>query len=514
MSERTGPTGDREAGGPRRRARGKTAGQGAGPGAGQRGITLSEILPRARFIACDDIVATGASDVAGECWRGDVFVARHTAHGDGHESVARAIARGAAGVIAERIMPTGGVPLCIVPDTDWAHARLQHALAGDPAASMRVVAVSGTSGKTTTAWLAAAVLAEGGVRVGVLSDLGCLGPDSLAPDVRDLERPARLAAELAGLAASGCTHAVVEVSSRHLAAHALAGVACDTVVVTNVAPAHLDLHGTAGAYRRILARALDALGRGGCLVADGDGRLDQLLHRATRLGDDTTSVTTGFRTGCDVRGRTVARGLGGQSFLLSGAGQTVPVTVGSPLRSFVRDALLAAAVGLRYGVEPAAIARALEAAESVPGRMERLDRGQEMSVFVDSSRTGHALAVTLGGLRRLTRGRLVIVAPEPTATALAGRAGLERRVARWCDECLVVPAGLVDERCDAEALQAYARIDRLMSRLGRHDCVLVLDGPAGGRGPDGRGVPLGAVIDGWLQLAHEAVPARARGRAA
>lgn len=506
MSERSGTTGDRGPHAARRRTRAAAAGQG--------GIALSAILNEPRFVGCDDIVATAATDVAGECRRGDVFVARHTAHGDGHEAIARAVAGGAAGVIAERIVPTGGVPLCIVPDTDWAHARLQHALAGDPAARMRVVAVTGTSGKTTTAWLAAAALAEGGVTVGVLSDLGCLGPDGLAPDGHDLERPARLAAELARLAATGCTHAVVEVSSRQWAAHALAGVACDTVVVTNVACAHLDLHGTAAAHRRIMARSLGTLARGGCLVADGDGRLDHLLHRATRAGDDTTSLTAGFRAGCDVRGRTVARGLGGQSFLLSGAGQTVPVTVGSPLRSFVRDALLAAAVGLRYGVGPAVIARALEAAEAVPGRMERLDRGQEVSVFVDSATTGHALAATLGGLRRLTRGRLVIVAPAPTATALAGRAGLERRVARWCDECLVVPAGLVDEHCDGEALAAYARIDRLLSRLGRHDCVLVLDGPAGGRGPDGRGVPLGAVVDGWLQLAHEATPGRGWSRAA
>lgn len=506
MSERSGDTGDREPRAPRRRTLATAAGQG--------GVALSRILIRPRFVGCDDIVAAAATDVVGECRRGDVFVARHGAHGDGHESVARAVARGAAAVVAERIVPSGGVPLCIVPDTNWAHARLQHALAGDPAARMRVVAVTGTSGKTTTAWLAAAALAEGGVRVGVLSDLGCLGPDSLVPAVQDIGRPARLAAELARLAAAGCTHAIVEVSSRQLATHALAGVACDTVVVTNVACAHLDLHGTARAYRRIMARALDMLGRGGCLVADGDGRLDRLLHRATRAGDETTSLTAGFRAGCDVRGGTVTRGLGGQSFLLSGAGQMVPVTVGSPLRSFVRDALLAAAVGLRYGVGPATIARALEAAEPVPGRMERLDRGQEVSVFIDSAGTGHALAATLGGLRRLTRGRLVIVAAEPTATALAGRDGLGRRVARWCDECLVVPAGLVDEHCDAEALAAYARIDRLLSRLGRHDCVLVLDGPAGGRGPDGRGVPLGAVIDGWLQLADEATTNRGRARAA
>lgn len=478
-------------------------------------VSLAHILPRARFFGCDDIVATGATDAAAECRRGDIFVARMTAAEDGHEAVSRAVARGAAGVVAERIIPTGGVPLCVVPESDWAHARLAHALAGDPARRMRVIAVTGTSGKTTTAWLTAATLAEGGARVGVLSDLGCLGPDGIAPEVRDFESPARLAAEFARLAESGCSHAVVEVSSRQLARHALAGVPCDTVVVTNVARAHLDLHGTARAYRRIKSRILDVLGPHGCLVADGDGRLDRLLRRAMRrsaagAGGDATSITVGFRSQCDVRGRTIDRRLVGQTFLLAAAGQTVPVAVGSPLRSFVRDALLAAGVGLRYGLEPATIARALEAAESVPGRMERIDRGQDVSVFVDGATSGHALGNSLGGLRRLTPGRLVVVAAEATATALAGRGQFARRVERWCDECLIVPAGMVDEHCDAEALAAYARIDRLMSGLGSRDCVLVLDGPAGGRGPDDRGVPLAAVIDGWLQLAHEPASLTAR----
>jgi UDP-N-acetylmuramoyl-L-alanyl-D-glutamate--2,6-diaminopimelate ligase len=477
------------------------------------GVRLSTILPGARFIGCDDISARGGSDVASRCRPGDVFVAHVTTDDDAHAQVMRAVARGVSGVIAERMIPTAGAPLCIVPDAAWAEARLAHALCGDPARRMRVIGVTGTSGKTTTAWLTAAVLAEGGSRIGVLSDLGCLGPDDDVPEPRDLSRPSRLAAELRRLAAVGCTHVVVEVSSRQLAAHALAGVPCDTVVVTNIARAHLDEHGTAAAYRRIKARILDALGVGGCLVADGDGRLDGLLRRAAARSQRVTCLTAGLRAGCDVRGRTLERSLGGQTFLTSAAGQTVPTTVTTPVRSFMRDALLATAVGLRYGIEPAAAARAVEAAAAVPGRMERLDRGQDVRVFIDSATSGHALATTLGGLRRLTAGRLVVVAAEPTASRLAGRGRLATRVERWCDACLVVPASLVDEPCDSKTLAAYARIDRLFSGLRDRDCVVVLDGPAGGAGP-GPGVPLSAVIDGWLHLAQEPVAPGGRRRVA
>ena len=472
-----------------------------------RTVSVAAIVPRARFIGCDDIATTGITDVASRCGPGDVFVARLTERGDGHDAVARAVSRGVSGVIAERVVPTSGVPLCVVPDSTWTHARLSHALAGDPARRLRVIAVTGTSGKTTTAWLAAAALMDEVGTVGMLSDVGCLGPEGSEPMATDLAQPACLAAALARLADSGCTHVVLEVSSRQLAGHALAGVACDTVVVTNVARAHLDLHGTARAYRRIKSRILDALAPDGCLVADGDGRLDRLLRRAAARSCEgaaaTTSLTAGFRSRCDVRGRIVERGRDGQTFMLTTGGRTVPVTLASPLRSFTRDALLAAAVGLRYGLEPRALAHALEAADVVPGRMERLDRGQDVPVFVDAASSGHALASTLGGLRRLTPGRLVLLAAESTALAVAGRGGLERRVSRWCDECLVAPPSMVDEDCDATALAAYARIDRLMSSLGSRDCVLVLDGPGGSRGPDHRGVPLAALIDGWLRLAHD-----------
>ena len=85
-----------------------------------RQIRLSELLPKARFVACDDIAATGCHDDPRACGPGDVFVARLTSHGDGHELVAKAIARGVAGIVAERIIPTFGTPLCIVPDTGWA----------------------------------------------------------------------------------------------------------------------------------------------------------------------------------------------------------------------------------------------------------------------------------------------------------------------------------------------------------------------------------------------------------
>ena len=471
-----------------------------------RGVRLSAILERPRFIACDDIVAGACQDDPELCRPGDVFVARTTRRGDGHERVTRALARGATGVIAERIVATDGAPLCLVRDADRAHARLCHALAGDPAQALKVIAVTGTSGKTTAAWLTASVLSEAGRRVGVLSDLGCLDAEGTVPDPVDYAEPAALAGWLGRLAAAGSTHAVVEVSSAMLARHALAGVEAAIVAVTNLGSAHLRRHGTTRAYREIMSRIGDTLAVGGCLVTGTpDEALARLRRRAERGATDIECLSAGLKPECDVTAVPVERGLFGQTFLLAAGGEMVPVAVDTPTAPFVADALVAAAIGLRCGVSLECVARGLEAAGSVPARMERIDRGQEVPVFHDAPTSGHALAATLGSLRRLTSGRLAVVADDRWVRGV-GAGVVRRRVARWCDECMVVPMTMMADDAAARDVTAYARLDRLLGGLGRRDCLLVLGtprlGPGGAGGPDDGEPGLADVVAGWLQLAH------------
>lgn len=481
---------------------------------GRREIRLSKLVPGGRFIGCDDILARSCQDEAGCCRPGDVFVARATDHGDGHEAVPLAIARGAVAVVAERMISTDGVPLCLVSDADWAHARLCHALAGDPSREMRVIAVVGTSGKTTTAWLTAAVLAEAGHRVGVLSDLGCLGPDDTVPTAVDVASPEALAHALARLAAGGCSHAIVEVSSRMLAARATAGMSTDTVVFTNRSAAHLDRHSTPKAYRKVLARIMETLAPDGCLVTGMSAAARRPLLAAAPM--ETTLIEAGLRADCDVSARPLDGSLFGRTFLLEAGGQTMPVAVETPTVPFVRDAVLAAAVGSRYGVTLEHAARGLEAAGSVPGRLERIDRGQDAAVFVDTPSSMHAVAASLASLRRLTRGRMAVIADASVARRLGGRS-FARQLQRWNADCVLVPPTVAAENPTPEDVAAYARIDRLLGSLGRGDCVVVVgSGPRGQRpgGPGGGEPSLAMLVDGWLQLAHPAEPPFAGRRAA
>jgi len=254
-------------------------------------------------------------------------------------------------------------------------------------------------------------------------------------------------------------------------------------------------------------------------------------------------ITVGLTGPADVTATPVERSLFGQTFLVRAGGHAMPVAVSTPVASFVRDSLLAAAIGLRYRAPLERIVRGIEACGSVSGRLERIDRGQDHAAFVDHPTSGHALAATLAGLRRLTRGRLVVLAETACAERLvadacrgggAGRsfsdrqdderedgrmaATFNRRTMRWADDCLVVSGTLMDEVGKAADVMAYARIDRLLSSLREQDCLLVL-GDVGGRcqnpiDPDGDPLPLAAVVDGWLQLAYVPQPFASERRAA
>jgi len=483
-------------------------GRGRRSGAGSGRWLLSELFPAARFFACNDIGFGRFTDRPDACRPGDLFVARCGDDDDGHEQIAAAIARGAAGIVAERMVPTAGVPLCVVPDTSWAWARLAHAVDGLQGSRLRVIAITGTSGKTSTAWLTASMLSEAGLRVGVISDLGCVDATTSEPRSVPISDARQLATWLRRIEQSGCSHAVVEVSSRLLAAHALAGVSCDTVAVTNLGRAHLDLHGTASAYHAVKARILDAVAPEGCLVANADDPLvGRMVSRYQQQNPSGGLLTAGLKTAATVTATPVERSLHGQTLLLRCAGVVMPVSLDVPVTSTARNAVLAAAIATRYRVPAERIARGLEATGNIVGRIGRLDRGQDFAAFVDRPSSGHGLARTLASLRQLTPGRLVVLVEEGLAEQLGGRDRFPRRAARWCDASQVVPRGIAAEQATSRDLAAYARLDRQLSRLRTGDCLLVL-----GRvprltpqpvDPDDGHMPLEAVVNGWLELSQD-----------
>lgn len=414
---------------------------------------------------------------------------------------------------------TRGVGIPATDTTERFHKpRRQAAKAGHPSERLRVIAVTGTSGKTTTAWLTASVLAEAGLRVGVLSDLGCLGLDDEIPAAATYSKPRGLSHWLARLADSGCTHAVVELSANAIAAGVTKGLRSDTVVVTSMASPTVAAWGDHHATGMSPADGAHGVGAtlhdAGCLVSGVPATATTRLAR--RLPQSIQCLTAGLTADCDITATPVEAGLFGRVVLASCAGQMLPLTLDPPVVPFVRDALLALAVGARYGVPFHVAARGLEAAGTVPGRIERVDRGQDAAVFLDMPSSGHALSATLSSLRRLTSGRLAVAAEESLLERL-GRDEFGHLVARHCDACVLVPPSVLDDDACLTDLAAYDHMDRLLGSLGTNDALLVLgDSKGAGDGPPtleaGR-FSLATLVDGWLQVAH-GLPASSSRRAA
>lgn len=343
---------------------------------------------------------------------GDLFVALHGERLDGAEFVAQARARGAAAVaIAEqrvgRIELDARCPLvaCAVPRELVADAAAE--LAGHPSRALTMVAVTGTSGKTTTSYLLEAIFTAAGRTAGVVGTIEYrfAGHHEAAalttPDAIELQ------ALLARMRAEGTSHVAMEASSHALALDRLRCTALDAAVFTNFSRDHLDYHGDMEHYfaakARLFRELLPASGKSSFAVLAADD--PQVLSLRGELS--VPVVTFGERGDVRCEGL-VADRTGLRGTLLLGT-QSVPLhsrLIGAP---HLANILAAAATAWRLGMSPAAISAGIERCAAVPGRLETVHAGQPFDVVVDYAHKPDALECTLSSLRTLTRGRLIVV---------------------------------------------------------------------------------------------------------
>lgn len=392
------------------------------------GVRLRDVLPEGRHFGADDLRVHSCSSDPQRCRPGDVYVAIVSADGDGHDEVRTAVERGAVAVVGERFV-SSRVPCCVVPDSREAYGSLCQRLAGQPDQSLRLVGVTGSHGKTTTAVLLASVLQAAQQTVGLTCSLGyCDGQATETADSATPPPPA-LARWLARMVSGGCSHGIVEVSSAALATRGLAGVSLDAAVLTNVRREHLELHGNVANYRRAKQRLFTHLKPDGFAVANADDaaslELVQSLHAPL--------ITIGIRNSAQLQAQIIERLPSEQTFLVTAGQECIPVrthTIGDP---YVYACLSAAAVGLVMGLDLATAVRGLEAIDRVPGRLERLECGQDFHVYVDQAQTPGALALGLHAVRQVTAGRVICVYGAMHSQSADERAGLGRVAERACD---------------------------------------------------------------------------------
>ncbi|WP_082522699.1 UDP-N-acetylmuramoyl-L-alanyl-D-glutamate--2,6-diaminopimelate ligase [Geodermatophilus sp. Leaf369] len=358
---------------------------------------------------------TGVTLASGRVGPGDLYAALPGARVHGASFAAEAVERGAVALLTdpagEQACTATGVPVCVVPDPRAVLGDVASRVHGRPSEALTVLGITGTNGKTTTAYLVEAGLAAAGWSSGLIGTVQTrtrgTGPDGAPvvtelPSVRTTPEAPDLHALLAGMRRDGVRAVVMEVSSHALVLGRVGGVAFAAAGFTNLSRDHLDFHGDVESYFQAKARLFD--GRAAREVVDVDDE-----HGRRLVGERTTTVS-GRGAAADWRATEVTTTPdGGSAFTLHGPGErSWPARLRLPGAFNVANAVLAVALLDAVGV---AVDDALTgiAATVVPGRMEPVDAGQPFVAVVDYAHTPDAVATALTALRATTTGRVLTV---------------------------------------------------------------------------------------------------------
>jgi UDP-N-acetylmuramoyl-L-alanyl-D-glutamate--2,6-diaminopimelate ligase len=337
---------------------------------------------------------------------GSVFVAIRGLKDDGNAYVDAALKKGAALVISEQ-PARPGVPWLTVPDAREALATASALFHHDPARALTLVGVTGTNGKTTTAFLIEAVLQAAGHRVGLLGTIAYRVAGRAVEAARTTPESSDLQGLFHQMVDAGCTHAVMEVSSHSLALKRVHGCEFSVAVFTNLTRDHLDFHGDMESYfeakRRLFTRQLSP---GGHAVINVDDDWGQKL--AAGLSGPHVH-TYSLQRPATLRAENVDLSLTGTRFTVRTA--DAELRIESPLLGLfnVRNLLAAVGAGLALGLDPRDVQRGLAGVAGIPGRLERVEAGQDFTVVVDYAHTDDALKNLLETVRALGPRRVITV---------------------------------------------------------------------------------------------------------
>jgi UDP-N-acetylmuramoyl-L-alanyl-D-glutamate--2,6-diaminopimelate ligase len=335
---------------------------------------------------------------------GALFVAVRGSEADGHRFVPDAIGRGAAAVVVEAPLEAE-VPQLIVSDGRRAAIALAREWYHDPAASMTMVGITGTNGKTTTTGLVRHLLnrQQDAASIGTLGAFDGAG-ERVPSTAGSLTTPGPvdLQATFAALRDRGVRAVAMETSSHSLDQGRLDGVVFQGVVFTNLTRDHLDYHRTMDHYLAAKLKLLNLVARDAAVAVNADDPAWKVIPRSAGM------VSFGFDPDADVRATDPALDASGSRFRLEGRFGIAEVSLPLPGEFNVANALAAAAVALGMGHSLGRVVERLNTAPQVPGRMERL-ASQPFVVLRDYAHTPDALERALAALRPVTTGRLLVV---------------------------------------------------------------------------------------------------------
>src|SRR5437868_9164935 len=344
--------------------------------------------------------------------RDGLFVALRGEKSDGHDFIGQAIEKGAAVIVADRAEKHSRATCVVVENTRSAMADLAARFYNFPARKLKLAAVTGTNGKTTTTFLIKHICEKAGMRTGLLGTVRYEIGERILPAARTTPESLDLQELLAQIRDAGCKAAAMEVSSHALAQERVRDLEFDVAVFTNLTQDHLDFHGTMENYFAAKAKLFERLAQQEkkqkpVAVINADDRYGQKL--IAKIDNKVSVVTFGTALKADFRASNYRMEFGGTSYQLDARGKSYLVRVPLIGRFNVANsvAALAAANALGIGLREAVLS--LGKSPQVPGRLEIVPAKRQFQVFVDYAHTPDALLNVLKTLRELEPHRLVVV---------------------------------------------------------------------------------------------------------
>jgi UDP-N-acetylmuramyl-tripeptide synthetase len=338
-----------------------------------------------------------------------IFIAVKGTKADGNKFIQEALSKGAKAVIFEARQSTvqrkEKVTWISVLDSRIALAKLAALFYGNPSSKMRVTGITGTNGKTTTAYLIEAILKKINFVPGVVGTINYRFKDKVFPSTNTTPGPIELQSILAQMFKEGVDYCVMEASSHGLDQSRTEGINFSSAIFTNLTQDHLDYHKTLEKYFKAKALLFKNLKKTSFAVINCDDEYARKIKKITRA----KIITYGIQSQADINAKDIKMEISHTQFAVCSTNYKALFKTRLIGIHNVYNMLAAFAWAKQEGLDLEAVKQALEDFSFVPGRLERIESNRDFSVFVDYAHTEDALKNVLNSLRQISTKKIIVV---------------------------------------------------------------------------------------------------------
>lgn len=339
-----------------------------------------------------------------KCMDGGLFFCLSGENTDGHEHVSEAVKNGAVAIISERLVPAS-VPQFVVENVRKSMGKIAAAFYGNAAQKMKIVAITGTNGKTTTSYMLAEILKKADKKVGVIGTLGVVYGRKTLPLSLTTPDPIELHKIFADMYLCGIEYVVMEVSAHALYYYKTEGIPFSAAIFTNFTQDHLDFFKDMSVYKEAKLRLFSQNTLPVAVLNGDDGVGREIGSLCEKEGIKT--VFYGLNTPVDGFAIITDEGLHGTECMLNINDELCRVSLSMTGQHNVYNALAAAVCAMELGLKTQAIADGLGSLSGVEGRLQRIGSFNGGEIYVDFAHTPDGLANSLSALKTHCQGRLI-----------------------------------------------------------------------------------------------------------